>query len=241
MALMSVAASGAWSAPNRSDRVPWPARGAAQPQSFSRPVAPVRLQSGTFLGAGDPAANLALDRSVHLRPGRVHVIVQFDRIPDSTLRDQLAAAGITLLDYLPERAFFASVPTDLHASDLEAAGIRWLGAIDTADKLSPPVNAGEVGAWALHADGTADLRVKAFADVALADARPTLEALGAVVVLADGYVIASAPGGLKGAHIEFPSVSVGATENALMAAALAEGRSVIAGAAREPEIDDLGR
>ena len=178
---MSVAASGAWSAPNRSDRVPWPARGAAQPQSFSRPVAPVRLQSGTFLGAGDPAANLALDRSVHLRPGRVHVIVQFDRIPDSTLRDQLAAAGITLLDYLPERAFFASVPTDLHASDLEAAGIRWLGAIDTADKLSPPVNAGEVGAWALHADGTADLRVKAFADVALADARPTLEALGAVV------------------------------------------------------------
>jgi UDP-N-acetylglucosamine 1-carboxyvinyltransferase len=68
-----------------------------------------------------------------------------------------------------------------------------------------------------------------------------LEALGAVVELADGYVIASAPGGLKGAHIEFPSVSVGATENALMAAALAEGRSVIAGAACEPEIDDLGR
>jgi UDP-N-acetylglucosamine 1-carboxyvinyltransferase len=68
-----------------------------------------------------------------------------------------------------------------------------------------------------------------------------LEALGAEVELADGYVIASAPGGLKGAHIEFPSVSVGATENALMAATLAEGRSVIAGAAREPEIDDLGR
>jgi UDP-N-acetylglucosamine 1-carboxyvinyltransferase len=67
-----------------------------------------------------------------------------------------------------------------------------------------------------------------------------LEALGAAVELADGYVIASAPGGLKGAHIEFPSVSVGATENALMAATLAEGRSVIAGAAREPEIGDLG-
>ncbi len=68
-----------------------------------------------------------------------------------------------------------------------------------------------------------------------------MEALGAVVKLADGYVIASAPGGLKGAHIEFPSVSVGATENALMAATLADGRSVIAGAAREPEIGDLGQ
>lgn len=178
---MSVVPSGVWSAPNRSDRVPWPARGAAQPQSLARPLAPVRLQSGAFLGAGDPAANLALDQSVHLRPGRVHVIVQFDRIPDSALRDRLTAAGVTLLDYLPERAFFASVPTGVRGSELAAAGIHWLGAIDTADKLSPRVNAGEVGAWARHADGTADLRVKAFADVALADARPTLEALGAVV------------------------------------------------------------
>ncbi len=68
-----------------------------------------------------------------------------------------------------------------------------------------------------------------------------LEALGARVELTDGYVIASAPDGLKGANIAFPFVSVGATENALMAAALAEGRTVISNAAREPEIDDLGR
>ena len=67
-----------------------------------------------------------------------------------------------------------------------------------------------------------------------------LEALGAGIELADGYVIASAPGGLKGAQIEFSFVSVGATEHALMAAVLAEGRSVIVGAAREPEIVDLG-
>ncbi len=68
-----------------------------------------------------------------------------------------------------------------------------------------------------------------------------LEALGATVELTEGYVIASAPKGLKGAVIEFPFVSVGATENALMAAVLAEGRTVIANAAREPEIGDLGR
>jgi UDP-N-acetylglucosamine 1-carboxyvinyltransferase len=68
-----------------------------------------------------------------------------------------------------------------------------------------------------------------------------LEALGAEVVLEEGYVIVAAPKGLKGARIEFPIVSVGATENALMAACLAQGETVIENAAREPEIDDLGR
>ncbi len=67
-----------------------------------------------------------------------------------------------------------------------------------------------------------------------------MEVMGAVIELTDGYVIADAPGGLKGARIEFPFVSVGATENALMAASLATGETVMANAAREPEIVDLG-
>ena len=66
-----------------------------------------------------------------------------------------------------------------------------------------------------------------------------LEALGATLDLRDGYVHAKAPGGLRGAVIEFPLVSVGATENALMAATLARGTTVIRNAAREPEIVDL--
>ena len=66
-----------------------------------------------------------------------------------------------------------------------------------------------------------------------------LEALGAELELKDGYVHAKASGGLKGGIIEFPFVSVGATENALMAATLAKGTTVINNAAREPEIVDL--
>ncbi|APG48491.1 UDP-N-acetylglucosamine 1-carboxyvinyltransferase [Phaeobacter porticola] len=67
-----------------------------------------------------------------------------------------------------------------------------------------------------------------------------LEALGAELELKDGYVHAKAPrGGLKGGTIDFPLVSVGATENALMAATLAKGTTVINNAAREPEIVDL--
>jgi UDP-N-acetylglucosamine 1-carboxyvinyltransferase len=66
-----------------------------------------------------------------------------------------------------------------------------------------------------------------------------LEALGAELDLREGYVHAKAPGGLKGALIDFPFVSVGATENALMAAVLAKGTTEIRNAAREPEIVDL--
>jgi UDP-N-acetylglucosamine 1-carboxyvinyltransferase len=67
-----------------------------------------------------------------------------------------------------------------------------------------------------------------------------LEALGAAIDLTEGYVYATAPRGLKGARIEFPFVSVGATENTLMAATLAEGQTMLVNAAREPEIADLG-
>jgi UDP-N-acetylglucosamine 1-carboxyvinyltransferase len=66
-----------------------------------------------------------------------------------------------------------------------------------------------------------------------------LEALGARIDLGEGYVYAQAPRGLKGAEINFPSVSVGATEHALLAAVLAHGETVIANAACEPEIADL--
>ncbi len=66
-----------------------------------------------------------------------------------------------------------------------------------------------------------------------------LEALGARIDLEQGYVRASAPQGLKGGNIRFPFVSVGATENALMAATLAKGTTTIQNAAREPEIMDL--
>jgi UDP-N-acetylglucosamine 1-carboxyvinyltransferase len=69
-----------------------------------------------------------------------------------------------------------------------------------------------------------------------------LEALGAHIELAAGYVRAIVPdGGLPGGRYSFPVVSVGATENALMAAVLARGTSTLHNAAREPEIVDLCR
>lgn len=68
-----------------------------------------------------------------------------------------------------------------------------------------------------------------------------LTALGASIELDAGYVSAMAPKGLRGAEIEFPFVSVGATEHALLAAVLARGTTVLRRAAKEPEIGDLAR
>lgn len=66
-----------------------------------------------------------------------------------------------------------------------------------------------------------------------------LKELGAEIDIDAGYVIARAPKGLRGARIVFPKVSVGATHNVLLAAALAKGETVIENAAREPEIGDV--
>ncbi len=67
-----------------------------------------------------------------------------------------------------------------------------------------------------------------------------LEAMGADIRIEAGYIVAKAPaGGLRGAEYVFPKVSVGATENLLMAATLAKGTTILVNAAREPEVTDL--
>src|SRR5947209_8867207 len=66
-----------------------------------------------------------------------------------------------------------------------------------------------------------------------------LERLGAEIAIDGGYVVAKAPGGLKGAEIDFPKVTVSGTHVAVMAAALAKGTTIITNAACEPEILDL--
>ncbi|MBM3645958.1 MAG: UDP-N-acetylglucosamine 1-carboxyvinyltransferase [Alphaproteobacteria bacterium] len=66
-----------------------------------------------------------------------------------------------------------------------------------------------------------------------------LKAMGADIDVDGGYLVARASKGLKGARYTFPKVSVGATENLMMAAALAKGTTVLDNAAREPEIGDL--
>ena len=66
-----------------------------------------------------------------------------------------------------------------------------------------------------------------------------LKKLGAKIKIKNGYIIAEAKNGLKGANITFPSISVGATENAILAAFSANGKTILNNCAIEPEIKDL--
>lgn len=68
-----------------------------------------------------------------------------------------------------------------------------------------------------------------------------LEAMGALIELKDGYIHASAPEGLNGVEFTFGTVSVGATENIIMAATLAKGTTILKNAACEPEVQDLAQ
>lgn len=66
-----------------------------------------------------------------------------------------------------------------------------------------------------------------------------MEKMGAEILIENGYIVAKAPKGLKGAHITFDKITVTGTENVLMAAALAEGKTTIVNAAKEPEVVQL--
>ena len=66
-----------------------------------------------------------------------------------------------------------------------------------------------------------------------------LKKLGAKIKIKNGYIYASAKNGLKGNNIKFPSISVGATENAIIAASQAKGKTILSNCATEPEIKDL--
>jgi uncharacterized repeat protein (TIGR01451 family) len=138
----------------------------------------IRLKSEAFAPAGDVGGNLARVRARHANRAVVHVIVQFDELPDQARRAQLEGKGVRLLGYLPDNSYFASVPARVQGADLQAAGMRWAGAIYGADKTSESIRTHGFGAWALRAGDRVDVRVSCFADADLGDVSAAIAALG---------------------------------------------------------------
>lgn len=136
------------------------------------------------MGALGANAQAAFDGA----PGthRRHVLVQFDRLPDRAERTRLAAAGLTLLGFVPDQAYFASLARDADLERVTAAGVRWLGRLYPEDKLSPTLLAGAPGVWAVEPDGGVKLRLRVFEDVPLAEAQAEVEQVGATVRAASG-------------------------------------------------------
>lgn len=169
-------------APARTERIPWLEMPAGpRPAGPALRVRPVRLKSGAFAGAGDLAANLAAVRAAHPSADSVHVLVQLDRTPEPAAREQLERAGVRLLGYVPELAWFAAVRAEADLAAAAVAGLRWVGAVYPEDKLSQTLRAGTPGRWAVEADGRVRLRVWPFEDVPLSRLRTVLEQGGFAV------------------------------------------------------------
>ncbi len=161
--------------------------------------------------------------------------MHFENMPNS-LRD--IASQVELLEYLG-----CAISRDSDAMAINAGAIKTYtapydivrkmrGSILVLGPLLARFGQAKVSLPGGCAIGTrpVDLHIKA------------LEEMGVIINLDGGYINATAPeGGLKGAKIMFPKVSVGATENLLMAATLADGTTILSNAAREPEIINLGQ
>jgi len=122
----------------------------------------------------------------NIEGARGHVILQFDDIPTEQERADLAAAGVRLLAYIPNKAWFASIPANLDLGAQGMANLRWMGAIQVEDKLSASLIAGQPGSWAVEPDGQVQLSVLYFEDVTVSEAE-------AVVSRHSGQLLFSAP------------------------------------------------
>lgn len=169
-------------AAERPERIPWPEQAGGARLASQTSVRPIRLQSETFAGAGDPRTHLAAAAARHPDAERMHMLVQLAGPASTEDRDRLEQAGIRLLDYLPEQAWFASVARRADVSAATAAGLRWLGPIYAEDRLSPTLAAGTPGRWARSPDGQLRLRVRPHKEVDWPALRTRLADTGASVV-----------------------------------------------------------
>jgi hypothetical protein len=126
----------------------------------------ILLKSRRFIPT--PGMDKAVAAQLSTSPtARSHVLVQFDHILTGEEREALEESGVKLLAYVPHNAWFASVPTTVSLSDKALVSVRWLGSILARDKLPAGLWEGQVGPWAVNADGSVNLDILFFADVPL--------------------------------------------------------------------------
>jgi hypothetical protein len=174
-------------AAERSDRLP--ERDWIQPQlqalARSSDRSPIHLKSGRFLPIGRVEQNLTAIRATASGENAIHVIVQFDTTPDAASWQSLLAEGVELQGYLPANAFLARVANQTSADRLGRLGVKWVGGIYPEDKVPSRFQSSGIGTWALHPDGSADLRVKYHADVPFETAAEKIQTTGARIIASD--------------------------------------------------------
>ncbi len=140
----------------------------------------ILVKSGTFTPtAGDYAAGLSY-LAQHADAGGAHLLVQLYEIPTVAAREELASRGITLLRYLPQRTWLAQVSSAMTGSALRAAGVRWLGPLELAQKVSERVLNADYATWSEYDGGWRIYAIEMHADVAKSRGEELLRARGAV-------------------------------------------------------------
>ncbi len=137
----------------------------------------IQLKSRSF----SPPENITGAIQSYIRPSgqeRVHVLMQFHDIPDIGRRGILENSAVNLLNYVPQKTWFASVPRGIAQAQLRNANVRWIGPILPEDKISLAVKNSN---YVNNVDGTINLSVRFFSDVDLDDASLMIEDYGQVV------------------------------------------------------------
>lgn len=143
----------------------------------------VILKSRTFV----PAAGLSETLRTRLTgvEGRVHVLIQLDGVPTAERRAALIEEGVKLLSYIPNRAWFASIPADRAAEVAQLAGIRAVCEVLPQDKLARSIRQTGINAYSTTATGQAKLTARLFEDAALDVGVAAIEDLGGQIVTRD--------------------------------------------------------
>jgi uncharacterized repeat protein (TIGR01451 family) len=163
----------------KPDRAPQAAIQAAGAGNTARTI---RLKSEEFVPAGEAEANLDRVKAKYANRPVVHVILQFEELPTEAQRKELRARGVKLMGYLPDRAYFASVPARVKAADLKPFRVHWAGAIYKEDKSAPRIRAEGFGGWALRPGGNVELQLNCFEDADLGGIAASIAAAGGQVV-----------------------------------------------------------
>lgn len=140
----------------------------------------IKLKSRRFI----PPEDISSAIEFHIRPSphrRIHVLMQFKDIPNIAQREILKNAGVNMLNYIPQKAWFVSVPQEITQAQLINANVRWIGPILPEDKIFLPILNRGVAPWAVNPDGTVNLEASFFKDVSLDDARQLMVGMGAII------------------------------------------------------------
>jgi hypothetical protein len=113
--------------------------------------------------------------------GRRHVLLQFENIPTDAQRAALEAADVHLLGYVPDRTWFASLPVKLSLQHSALSQVRWMGAIQAVDRISPILRERGIRQEMIDDQGQTSLDIRFFPDVSPDEALRVLSAHEATV------------------------------------------------------------